>query len=205
MNNKGWENNFSKLKEFCKNNNFNLSNELIFWRYWDNNISVTELLTIIIDPRFEYIKYNYKWKLEEACKKWEAIHSILENNKIVEEDNIYYKYYKRFLEWKILLWITIIEKEKVFIKDWIRWTIDVITNLWIVDYKTSKKKYDEKYFLQVAWYCWLSNNNKWNILYINEKWFDFVEISNMEYYIEIFLELLEYSKTILIYNKNIIT
>lgn len=204
---KGWENNFRELINFCEKNRFDLWETLIHGRYGDWSISVTELLSIIVDPWFEFVKANHPQKLKEACDRGTEIHSMLENSDTVEiistpskKESAYYKYYKRFLEWKILSWVEILEKEKTFIKDWIRWTIDAITDLWVVDYKSSRRK-NIKYFLQVAGYCWLSDNDKWYILYMNEKWFDFDEVEDLEYYKKIFLELLEYSKTILNYNK----
>ena len=162
---------FKKLKQFCEDNKFELSDTLIHWRYGDWSISVTELLWLIVDPWFEYVKNNHTKKLQEACDRWNEVHDNAENhNSIVyreiKKNNNIYKYHKTFKQWKILHGVNILETEKTFVKQWIRGTIDALTNIWLVDYKSSRK-HNIKYFLQVAWYCWLSEENNWYILYMN--------------------------------------
>lgn len=205
---KNWINNFWQLKLFCKDNWFELWTDLVYGRYGTDDISVTELLSIIEDPSFTYIKQNYWDKIQEACDRWHAVHEMLESEEvhIVQWSRSWIditktSYYKRFREWKLLYWIDIIDKEKTFYKDWIRWTVDAITNVGVVDYKTSTRK-NPKYMIQIAAYCWLSWIDTWYILYMDEKKFEFVEVENLKYYTELWIELLEYKKTILLFNKN---
>jgi len=198
MINKNGTNNFGQLKKFCSDNGYELWIDLVYGRYGTDDISVTELLSIIEDPSFTYIKQNHWEKLQEACDRWHAVHEMLDKEKI---DYKHKDYYKRFREWKLLYSITIVDKEKTFYKEWIRGTIDAITNLWVVDYKTSIRK-NEKYKIQIAAYCRLSWLNNWYILYMNKKKFEFIEVENLKYYTDIWLELLEYKETILLFNKN---
>ena len=200
-------NNFGQLKLFCEKNGYELDTDLVYGRYGDNNISVTELLSIIKDPSFEYVKANHSKAVEEACERWTAIHDMLESEHVVQWcrstkiDTTKTSYYKRFREWKLLYGIEILEKEKTYYKDWIRGTVDAVTNLGIVDYKTSKRQ-NEKYKIQIAAYCWLSWLNDWRILYMDDKGFIFVEVHDLKYYTDIWLELLEYKETIILFNKN---
>jgi len=199
---------YENLNKFCEKNWLRLASSFSYWRYWDNKISITELLSIFIDPSFEYIKDNHSDKLEEACNRWTLVHSNIENN-ISSRSNVatikshtppQTLYYRRWREWKVCNDIVIAYKEKTFVRDDIRWQVDAWTNIWPVDYKSSIRK-NEKYKLQVTWYCWLSYEDKWWILYLNKDKYIFEEVIASEY-MDIFLELIAYSKTILKINKH---
>lgn len=204
---KGRVTKYKKLREFCWVNKLKLWDELNYWRYWDWLISVTEMLSILVDPWFEFIKKNHSDKLKKACDKWTMIHEAIELDAKLDmrwaknkEQQMVHDYMKTYKSWKIIHMIDIEHKEKTYVKDWIRWTIDAISDWWhIIDYKTSRRK-NNKYMLQIAAYCWLSWLESWSILYMNEEWFDYIEVENIEYYIDIFKELIDYSKTILNFN-----
>jgi hypothetical protein len=190
---------YSKLEKFCEDNKLKLAWHFEYNRYWTWEISITELLSILVDPTFEYIKQNHSEKLQQACDRWTAIHENIE--KWIDTSN---PHYRRFKEWKICEWVKILHKEKKFTREWIRGNIDAIIEsdklTWPVDYKSSLRR-NEKYKLQLAWYCWLTWYTMWWILYLSDKKYIY-DIFDIQEYLEIFEELLRYSKNIIAININ---
>lgn len=199
---------YENLIKFCEDNKLKINEAFNYNRYWDWNISVTESLSILEDDSFNYIKRNHAEALEQACVRWTEVHSNIETDKFDHKE--YYKnslsmnhketldnFYLSFKQWQIINGIKILKKEETYFRDWFRGTIDAITNIWIVDYKTSLLE-NEKYKLQIAFYCRLSWYNKWYILYLSKKKYKFVEVE-VEKYMPIVLEIIELSKLL---NKN---
>ena len=201
---------YENIISFCEENKLMIKDNYSFNRYWDWLTSVTELLWLLEDSTFEFIKKNYKEELEKACERWTTVHSNIETNTFNREEYIknnleinkkdISRYYLRYKEWQLINGIKILHKEKTFVNGQIRGTIDVITNLWVVDYKTSLID-NPKYHIQVAWYCWLSWEKNWYILYLSEKKYKFVKV-DLEKYTPIFLELLDLSNKLLAININ---
>jgi len=199
MNTKDEWDNIKLLKEFCERYGYELSDQLKYWRYWDDMITVTELLSLIIDPWFEFVKTNLPDKLKKACDRWTRVHKMFETW-IVPDDNILHAYNKQYKQWLLLHDISISDKEKTYYKDNIRWTIDaVLEDGTIVDYKSSMFS-NIKYNIQIWWYAYISGLSKWSILYINNKEYDYVDIEDIEYYKNLFKWLIEYSEWILKFN-----
>lgn len=153
------------LKELIdKNPNYYLKDNIDYWRYGDWKISVTEALSLIWDSGLDFIKHKYPVQLEEACIRWNKVHQELENywkDKTLWNSNRY----KLFRKFQILNGINILEAEEIYYRGNIRGTIDAITNIWIIDYKSSLC-ISEKYKVQIAAYCWLSWQTKGGILYL---------------------------------------
>lgn len=198
--------NFDNLIKFCEENNLTLSDHFYHGRYGDWKVSVTELLSILVSWVFEHIKLNHTEALEKACARWTLVHENIENNISERPKSASDKpkptalYYRRWREWKVCSGVNILEKEQDFFRDEIRGTIDAITDIWVVDYKSSMIK-NKKYWLQICAYCWLSWHTTWWILHLNEKKYEFVEV-DVEKYMPVFLELLEYSRLITKINQN---
>jgi len=186
---------YENLNKFCEDNWLQLSWSFEYGRYWDSKVSITELLSILVDPGFEYIKQNHAVKLQEACDRWTRIHENLEKGTDKQDP-----FYRRFREWKIVHGIDITYKEKTFYREEIRGMIDAWTNIWPVDYKSSLRM-NEKYKLQVTWYCRLTWDKQWWILYLSKDKYIFDEVDSEEY-IEVFKELLTYSRSIIKIDKN---
>ena len=201
---------YDNLISFCEDKKLFISDTLKYNRYWDWNISVTELLSILEDDSFNYVKRNYAQAIENACERWKQVHSNIEENKFdyknyysdsleISSNNKLDKFYLAYKQWKIINSITILSSEQTFVKDWLRGTIDAITNLWVVDYKTSLKE-NEKYCIQVAFYCYLSWEENWYILYLSKDKYKFVKV-DIQKYMPIVLELIELSKILYKVNK----
>lgn len=190
---------FDKINKFATDNWLMLSWSFEYGRYWDWKVSITELLSILVDPSFEYIKVNHAWKLKEACERWTRIHENLEKWNDKSDP-----FYRRWREWKICNGINIIQKENTYSKDEIRGTIDAMVEqewytLFPVDYKSSLRR-NEKYCIQVAWYCRLTWATHWWILYLSKDKYIYEEV-DIEKYLPIFLDLLEYSRNIIAINQ----
>lgn len=188
---------FEKLKAFAQENWLQLAWSFEHWRYNDWMISITELLSIFVDPWFEYIKIHHADKLKAACERWTRIHENIE--KWTDKKD---PFYRRYREWKLINGVTILHKEKKYTRDNIRGTIDAVIEseevVWPLDYKSSLRR-NEKYCLQVAGYCWLTGYKQWWILYLSEDKYIY-EVIDIEKYLPIFEELVEYSKTIIAIN-----
>lgn len=164
-----------KLKQWCKDNWYYLKNEIDFkwWRYWDWNVSVTELLKLIWDPKFDFVMFKYKNKVDEAAKIWTQVHSDADH--FFNAKSGITKMNKNFMIFHTLYNVEVIKREETLYKDWVRWTIDLIGKInydWVngifnIDYKNSDT-HSPKYLLQLAWYKWLNWNN-WILVYWKTK------------------------------------
>lgn len=189
------------LKEWCDSNWYYLKDKIDFDidRYWDWCISVTTILKLIVDPKFEYVMQNNKEAIEKACINWTAVHKEAEDffTKWSWVDTIN----KNFMMFHTLYSIEVIKQEETFYKEWVRWTVDVI---WMkddpfwkpiyynIDYKNSSK-HSPKYCLQMWGYKWL-NWNDWILVY--GKWkLSVIEVQS--FYEELFIELKDYFFTLL--------
>lgn len=178
------------LKQFLESNKLSLKESIDFEidRYGDWIPSVTTILQLIHNPWLEFVKRNYKEKLEEAVKLWTKVHKQAEewfdkggeiNSNIVTFHN--------------LMDVKIVAQESTWFygnKDIpFRWSIDLecIIN-WIeynVDYKNTIVQ-SPLYKLQLWWYQ-LLNWKEGMIVYVKDK----LKIVKVEsYYKDIFYELL---------------
>lgn len=197
-----------KLKQWCSWNWFYLKDAIDYdWdRYKDWFVSITSILKLIVDPKFEYVLQNNKEAVEQACINWTAVHKEAEDffTKWSWVDTIN----KNFMMFHTLYNIESIAQEQTFYKEWVRWTIDAIwrketevskldhnwyldsKNVYTnfnIDYKNSIK-HSPKYCLQMWWYKWL-NWNDWILVY--GKWkLNVIEVQS--FYEELFIELKDY-------------
>lgn len=181
------------LKEFCEKNWYILSDTLPknLYRYWDDKISITTIISILKDPSLEYVIKYHQDKIDEACVEWIRIHKQAEEFfrkwSWVSEINI------NFMSWLILKGLDIVKTESSYYKEWIRWTIDAVwysikdKKFYNIDYKNTNK-HSEKYCLQLWGYKWL-NWFDWVLLYW--KW-KLNIIEAWEEYEKIFIELKDY-------------
>lgn len=179
------------LKQFCEQNWFYLKDRIDWeWdRYWDGIPSVTTILTLIVDPVFEYIKRNNSEQIDEAAKRWKRVHANAEKHSIewnMDVDN-------SIVEFHTIFDITTIHVEKKYEKD-IQWTIDLVWYVWWrqkgihnIDYKSSVKNKNKKYKLQLTWYKYLNWYN-WLLAYVEWKKLKH-EFVDCDEYMEAFLEL----------------
>lgn len=181
-----------ELVDFLTENKLLLNDRFNYNRYWDWTMSVTEILSVIHDENFELIKARHAWALKNACDRWTSIHKNIEEWNHCSGNKLHDAFYLRFKEAQIIEGIDILQKEKRFVIEGISGTIDAITNLWVVDYKTSLNL-NPKYFIQIAAYCRLSWETKWYLLLLNDKKYNFVKV-DVEKYIVIWKQLLEYIK-----------
>jgi len=201
------------LNKFIKDNWYYLNNTFSYNSYRTgersevrdyDSISVTELLWLIWDNSFEMVKSIYPDKLKKACLYWTEVHSNLEKYHItwiIPSDPIYVHFKRSIIDNDI----TILEAEQTFSTPLkiglpLTATIDVIWMIWdykfIIDYKTSKSVRNvksSKYKIQIALYCILSWINYWAILYLNRKNYSLYKIYDIEYYIKVAYELIEYA------------
>jgi len=183
---------FDNILKFCEDNWYTLLTSIPSdWDRYGNGIpSVTTILSLIYDKWFEYVKYNYKEELAEACVRWKKIHKDSEDF----FDGNWTEIHKQIMKFHSLYDIEIIQQEENITKD-IQWTIDLVCHIWHfidtnmnIDYKSSKKK-SKKYFLQCWWYEYL-NWLRWWVLYLWKKDFDFQICPS--WYKELFIELKDY-------------
>ena len=65
------------LNTFCSKYNYKLKDTLDWIdlnRYWDWMISVTTVLQLLYDAKFDYVLRNNKEAIDLACKKWTEEH-----------------------------------------------------------------------------------------------------------------------------------
>lgn len=179
------------LKQFCDHYWYKLRDEIPSWwdRYRNWIPSVTTILSLIVDPGFEWIKKNNNEQLQNAIIRWKKTHADAEsffNGDIAT-------LHKQILKFHIINSVEIISQEELYEKD-ISWTIDLVASLmlnWVrvemnIDYKSSLYL-NPKYKLQLAWYRYL-NWLDWWLLYLGDKKYIFdYDIWEQEYLI--FLEL----------------
>lgn len=178
------------LEEFCIKHNFRLATELPSnWdRYWNWIPSVTTILSLLIDDKFNYVLRKNSSTIKASVADWLKNHSDAElffkPNSWITECNLnvikFHSYYS----------VKIIWTEVNYLKD-ISWTIDLVCEinwkLYNVDYKHAKFK-SVKYYLQLMWYKYL-NWNDWMLVYIKDR-LEVIEVDN-EYY-DIFIQLKDY-------------
>jgi len=206
------------LKEFIERYNFWLKDTLTYNSYWVRgkrdsyrpweSISVSEILDLIIDDNFNFVKKYYKDELKQACEYWTKTHWELEkywNGWLLSKDN------KLHVQVRLALIrdkIKIDKTEKIYSLqlEWIpiiTGTIDVTwsirDNEYIIDYKTSSKS--RNYLrvqtkIQLAFYMHLSNIKNASWLYLNQKDYTLQELSEEEkiYFWNIVSDLIEYTK-----------
>jgi len=204
------------LNKFCKDNWYNLLDEFTFnsYRTWDrseirdyDSVSVTEVLWLIEDPTINMVKSLHWDKLKQACDYGTFVHQSLEDYHRywdLEDTPINIQFKKALIENDI----NILEAEQTFSKDLsvgipLTATIDAISSIdcsnVLIDYKTSKKNRNFisiKYNIQIAFYSILSWIDRWAILYLNQKWYKFIEVEDLEYYKKVATELLEYAESL---------
>lgn len=194
------------LQEFCDKNWYILKDKINYdWdRYSNWTVSVTSILKLLHDPKFEFVMQKYEDKVLEACDRWTLVHNTAEayfNWNLVPTDDIencvklnpnVSKFHSLFV--KEITWT-----ETRYEKEWVSWTIDLEAILDIrwktyeanADYKNAKSK-SEKYKLQMWWYKWL-NWKPWVLVYVWKK-LELIEVSDI--YTEIFIELKDYFLTL---------
>lgn len=168
------------LNEFISTHNYKLKDKIDFKvnRYGDWMNSVTTILQLLYDPKFDYVLKNNKEAVDAACKKWTEEHLKVEKffsaNSWVTEMN------PNFMKFISLYNVTPLKREETVYREYnwfkFRWTIDCI---WTIDYPTiwkwtynidwkNSKTHSEKYMLQLSWYKWL-NRNDWILVYGKDK------------------------------------
>jgi len=184
------------LQQWCESNWYYLKDRIDFkwWRHLDGLPTITEILQLIWDPWFQYVMNNYEDKVKEAAEIWTAVHKQTEQFFIpkswVTEMNL------NFTKFHVLYNVTILKQEETYYRDSIRWTVDLVWQVTIeewkldhngyldtrdkrivcnIDYKNSNK-HSPKYLLQLAWYKWLNWNNwilvygKWKLKVVHYDW-----------------------------------
>lgn len=177
------------FQSFVSKNGLKIRESLDYeWdRYGDGNVSVTSVLNLLVDPAFEYVKRNYWDAVKAACERWTAIHQWA-------EDFFSWRWTtvdKRILKFHVLHDVRVLEQERTYVKESVRWTVDLVASvnglLTNVDYKSSMKR-NEKYRVQLAWYHWL-NGNAWWILYLWDGSKFVYDQFDVTEYLPVFLEL----------------
>lgn len=186
------------LKEFCNINWYILKDKIDYnWdRYGNWIVSVTSILKLIIDPKFEIVMNMYWDKVIEAANKWTLTHWIAESyfnwDLINTDEDTWIKLNPNISKFHSLFIKQIIRTESRYEKDWVSWTIDLealVDIRWNIyeannDYKNSKVK-SEKYKLQLWWYEWL-NWKPWVLVYL---WWKLELVQVESFYKDIFIEL----------------
>ena len=209
-----------ELNDFVTKYDYTLKNCLEYnsYRDWSRNyvrkydsVSVTEILSLIEDKNLKFLYSYYKEWMDRAMKFWTSKHKDFEDyfksKSLNSSDNIDVNFRKFLIDKDC----KIKKSEKTYKKKYwklpvITWDIDNISIInkqyYIIDYKISKTRNfkSKKYNIQLAWYRWLSDIKKSWILYLNDKWYKFVE-NNDEIYDKIWLDLLEYANNLFINNK----
>ena len=196
------------LNDFCSKYNYKLKDTLDWIdlnRYWDWMISVTTVLQLLYDPKFDYVLRNNKEAVDIAAKKWTEEHykaeKFFDANSWVTEMN------PMFMKFISLYNVTPLKREETVYREykWIkfRWTIDCIGDIdyplykWIynIDWKNSKTE-SPKYHLQLNWYEWM-NWNKWILVYGKDK----LKVVHTEDYSEVWQELVDYFITLYLWKQ----
>jgi len=173
------------------------------YRTYDS-ISTTEMLWLIQDSNMEMVKRFYEDKMKQACSYGTEQHGKIEDYiktwKISDTD-----VFKNFRLFTIKHSVTEMVSEWEYSLSYkelpkLTWTIDCICNIvgdkYIIDWKTTKNKrsfMSVKHKLQIAMYSILSWINKWWVVYLNAKWYEFKEVEDLDYYKLIVRDLMEYT------------
>ena len=187
------------LNTFCSKYNYKLKDSLDWIdlnRYWDWMISVTTVLQLLYDPKFDYVLRNNKEAVDIASKKWTEEHykaeKFFDANSWVTEMN------PNFLKFVSLYNVTPLKREETVYREYkgvkFRWTIDCIGDIdyplykWIynIDWKNSKTE-SAKYHLQLSGYHWM-NWNEWILVYGKDK----LKVVHTHDYSEVWQELVDY-------------
>jgi len=157
------------LKQFCDHYWYKLRDEIPSWwdRYRNWIPSVTTVLSLIVDPGFEWIKKNNNEQLQNAIIRWKKTHADAEsffNGDIAT-------LHKQILKFHIINSVEIISQEELYEKD-ISWTIDLVASLmlnWVrvemnIDYKSSlylnpKYKFFSIYISYAPWFSYVILNH----------------------------------------------
>lgn len=193
------------LNTFCSKYNYKLKDSLDWIdlnRYGDWMISVTTVLQLIYDPKFDYVLRNNKEAIDKACKEWTHEHYRVE--KFYDKDSWVIDMNPNFMKFISLYNVTPIKREETVYREynWIkfRWTIDMIWHCeyypylqWTynIDWKNSKTQ-SMKYLVQLAWYKWL-NWYDWILVYGKDKLI--VKEYSWEYD-QVWIELVDYFITL---------
>lgn len=175
------------LNKFCDDNWYKLMDEIPYnWnRYQDGIPSVTTILSLIIDPKFEWVKRNHTQAVINAANRGKETHADAES---------FYRWlgktlHPQILKFHVLHWVEVISTEQRYQKD-ISWTIDLI---WVIDGITYNIDYKNtmhqsmKYKLQLWWYRYL-NDNRWALLYLSDKKY-ILDTNITDMHLDLFLEL----------------
>lgn len=175
-------------------------------RYWDWMISVTTVLQLIYDPKFDYVLRNNKEAIDIACKKWTEEH--LKAEKFFDANSWVTEMNPMFMKFISLYNVTPLKREETVYREykWVkfRWTIDCIGDIdyplykWIhnIDRKNSKTE-SPKYHLQLSGYKWM-NWYEWILVYGKDK----LKVVHTEDYSEVWQELLDYFITLYLWQKH---
>ena len=195
------------LNDFCYKYNYKLKDKIDFEvdRYWDWMISVTTILQLLYDPKFDYVLRNNKEAVDIAAKKWTEEHykaeKFFDANSWVTDMN------PMFMKFISLYNVTPLKREETVYREykWIkfRWTIDCIGDIdyplykWIynIDWKNSKTE-SSKYHLQLSGYKWF-NWNEWILVYGKDK----LKVVHTEDYSEVWQELVDYFITLYLWKQ----
>lgn len=175
------------LNKFCDDNWYKLMDEIPYnWnRYQDGIPSVTTILSLIIDPKFEWVKRNHIQAVINAANRGKETHADAES---------FYRWlgktlHPQILKFHVLHWVEVISTEQRYQKD-ISWTIDLV---WVIDGITYNIDYKNtmhqslKYKLQLWWYRYL-NDNRWALLYLSDKKY-ILDTIITDMHLDLFLEL----------------
>ena len=196
------------LNEFCSKYNYKLKDSLDWIdmnRYGDWMISVTTVLQLLYDPKFDYVLRNNKEAVDIASKKWTEEHLMAEKffdaNSWVTEMN------PMFIKFVSLYNVTPLKREETVYREYkgvkFRWTIDCIGDInyplykWIynIDWKNSKTE-SPKYHLQLSGYHWM-NWNKWILAYGKDK----LKVVHTHDYSQVWQELVDYFITLYLWKQ----
>lgn len=193
------------LNEFCKKNWYILKDSLDWInlnRYWDWCVSVTTVLQLLYDPKFDYVLKNNKEAVDKACELWTIEHNNVD--KFFDAKSTIKEMNPNFMKFISLYNVTPLKREETLYKEynWIkfRWTIDMIAHceyypyfIWTynIDWKNSKT-HSDKYLLQLAWYKWF-NRNDWILVYWKDK---LIVKEYSSEYDEVWIELINYFITL---------
>lgn len=175
------------LNKFCDDNWYKLMDEIPYnWnRYQDGIPSVTTILSLIIDPKFEWVKRNHTQAVINAANRGKETHADAES---------FYRWlgktlHPQILKFHVLHGVEVISTEQRYQKD-ISWTIDLV---WVIDGITYNIDYKNtmhqslKYKLQLWWYRYL-NDNRWALLYLSDKKY-ILDTIITDMHLDLFLEL----------------
>lgn len=185
------------LKQFCEIHWYTLKDRIDFkwWRHWDWIPTVTEILQLLYDPWFEYVKRAHPITLNKAAEEWTRIHKQAEDYFNWDSNDVK----NLILQFHLFNDVKTLHQEKTFYKWWLhnfRWTVDKIWEIESIIYNMDYKNSDHqspKHKVQMWWYKDLDTYN-WILVYVWTK----LEVVYVEsFYQDIFIELKDYFFTLL--------